>query len=594
MMKVSLLLEAVNRASGPIDAALRSVRRLGTVTAGVSRGVGGSMMAMFDRTRDATAHFRTIAGPEGMARAARSAAYLRGQLGGVTSALSFVKFASAAAVIGLGEEFVRGVFKAGGEMQGMLVTLTKLEGGANNARKAMGWMRGNFAFGAGMRFSFPDIMKSYQMAKESGMNPQGGSLASFADLAAAWQVPLGRVLFAVKDAMLGTSTRPLANLGIKMHRSKDGPVTFNYQTSDGKNVTLEAKSDQQSILAMIQRIVASKYGGLATAQGNTVPGKLEQLKKMLYIFQTNVWSAGVGDWAMSRLNQLLKLIQRASNDGSWDRFAKRISDFITGTGDKLIAFFIKTDWASVGRDIAALAGIIATLAGGLGLLAKLGGGGTSGLMNLFVVSKIIGITGALTGFSTVLAALGTVLFGLDIAAAPITVAIAAIGALVAVGYLLWANWGRVASWWTRTWNGLSSDTKTLLIGLGLAFASFITIPALIIANWSPIRAFFTNLWRDIGSWRPPAWMTVLANLGSGNFAGAAIAAMPAIHVPRPGQSRLKPELQTAADRLSRGPAGASQVTIKFDNPPPGMKVRELRAAPGHVIDVKRGPIQVAH
>ena len=97
-MKIALILEAINRWTGPVDAARRSIERLSASV----RVAGERIMTMRDYTRDAAMHFRKLAGEEGIARAQRSMAYLHRQVSGLTSAFGFLKYATGAAVIGLG------------------------------------------------------------------------------------------------------------------------------------------------------------------------------------------------------------------------------------------------------------------------------------------------------------------------------------------------------------------------------------------------------------------------------------------------------------------------------------------------------------
>jgi len=578
MMKVSLLLQAVNRVTRPINEAVRSIERLGAVAAAVSRRVGGAMMSMYDRTRDAAYHFRKLAGEDGMARASRSAAYLKRQVSGLTTGLSILKYATVAGAIGLTGEFVRGVFQAGGEMQRMQVTLTRLEGSATKARAAMSWIQ-SFAMGAGANFAMPDILRAYQMAQNFGMHPQGGSLAAFADLAAGERVPLRQVLYAVKDAMEGTSVRPLANLGIKMRQDRHpgGQNHYLYADASGHFIRMTSARTPEATLAAVVKIIESKYMGLATAQAKTLPGGLEQLRKLLYLFEMKVATSGVFDWALQQLNRFFAWVRKASADGSLDRLAKRISDFMVSVGNKLIAFVRGTDWSAVATDLKAFGSAIAAVAGAIGLLAKIGGGGLSGLLNLFVASKIIGITTALAGFAEVIGAVTAMLVGVEIAAAPIEATIIIIGLLAGAAYLLWANWDGISKWWHRLWTGMPAWLKTAVSGVVAVLSPLVSFPIQIIENWSRITGFFKRLWNSLP--KPPRWLTIVGGVITGNSAivGSAIGA------PRPGPPRQPSRSPQPAHPPARG-----KLTIELtgDKASAG-QVRHLRAT-GMDLEVRRG------
>lgn len=551
---------AASAAKGRIGAYVAAVRRVATVAPRLRPGF--SVMGAFDTSRDALHHWRGQIGDEGIARAGRSVGYLRNQVSGLTSGFTLLKYASIAAGIGLGEEFVRGVFKAGGEMQQMLVTLTRLEGSATKAKASMAWMQ-TFAMGAGAAFSFPDIMRSYQMAQNFGMRPQGGSLAAFADLAAGERVPLKQVLIAVKDAMEGTSTRPLANLGIKMKQGKGGgPNSYLYSDAGGKFITETSAKTPEATLATLVKIINSKYAGLATAQAATVPGGLAQMQKLLYLFEGKVAGAGVFDWALKQMNAFFAFVRRASADGSLDRWAKKISDFMTGAGDRIIGFVKTADWGAVGKDIGVLGGSLVLVAQGLNLVATLGGGGMSGLLNLFVASKVFGFTQAILGLIALLPGLGAglslvsvALVGVDLAVLPIDAVIAAIAALAAVVWLVYANWDGFKAWWKDLWDS--------------------------------VRSMSPSSWADLIPWILNPAASLGAAIGRA-FAGSGGAqAAPAGPKVLPG--RGAPALLRAPPG---SPAAAANGKLTIELVGSGASAAQIKAlkATGMDIDVKRGPV----
>jgi tape measure domain-containing protein len=87
--------------------------------------------------------------------------------------------------------------------------------------------------------------------------------------------------------------------------------------------------------------------------------------------------------------------------------------------------------------------------------------------------------------------------------------IAGVVALIAIIWVLVANWDKVVAWLKRAWDGLLNAFKKVwnwiwsaldskwLQSLLAVFAPFIGIPIMIIKNWSAISAFFTGLWKGI-------------------------------------------------------------------------------------------------
>lgn len=579
MMRVSFTLAAINRVSGPVAAAIRSFEKLGAVSAAVSRMTGRNLAGLYDTTRDATYHFRKLAGDEGMARASRSAAYLRSQFTGLASAFSLVKYASVAAGIGIGEEFVRGVFKAGGEMQRMQATLTALnrnQGVANPAgaaRASMAWMQ-NFGMGPGASMSFPDIMKAYQLSKESGINPEK-NLTALADLAAARNVPLNRVIMAVNDAITGGTSRPLKMLGISMRRDKGkgGGATFDYSTISGKLVSERVAGDQQSVLAEIIKLSNLKYQGIALGMSKTLPGGIAQLQKLLYLFQARIAGSGVLDWAMGQINRFIAYINKASRDGSLNRWAKSISDFMVKTGNKLVAFVSATNWSAIGKDLALVGTSIAWVAKALALVSTIGGGGISGLVNLFVASKVFGFTRAILGLISPLAELALGAAGVSAAALPIEATIAAIALVAGGAFLFRRDWSGMPSWWTGLWAAIKGAVPPAsdLVPKGSA-ATMGVVPK--------------------GFVRSPTGHLIETRLVTArNFAGGSGAL---VRFPIGPNGRLAPQ----APALLRKPRPETWASPKFEghmhvvlegSGASQAQVRKLKSI-GGTIDVRRGPI----
>lgn len=99
--------------------------------------------------------------------------------------------------------------------------------------------------------------------------------------------------------------------------------------------------------------------------------------------------------------------------------------------------------------------------------------------NLALITTAIGVAG-LTAWSTVCsiasaatAALGAVMAFLT---SPITLVILAIGAVIAVGYLLVKNWDEVSAWAIKTWENIKQAASN---------------------TWNNLKSFFSNTWADI-------------------------------------------------------------------------------------------------
>lgn len=123
--------------------------------------------------------------------------------------------------------------------------------------------------------------------------------------------------------------------------------------------------------------------------------------------------------------------------------------------------------------IGIVAGVIAGLAPVLLILGKLA----------FAVSSIINLVGVV----------GPVIAGL---AGPIGIAIAIIGALIAIGILLYKNWDTIKAKAQELWNKI----KTVFAGIKASIVSAInTVRSFLSGAWSSIRATAASAWNSIKS-----------------------------------------------------------------------------------------------
>ena len=391
------------------------------------------------------------------------------------------------------------------------------------------------------------------------MNPQGGSLGTFADVAGMYRVPLNQVMIAVKDAMEGTSTRPLANLGIKMKQGKgDSPNTYLYTDLAGKWHKDLGEKSPEAAFNKIMSIFAAKFGGIAMQQAKTLPGAIAQLNNLLFSFQMQVASSGVMDWALKRLNEFFAFIKKASADGSLTRWAKQISNFMTTTGDALIGFLKGTDLNSVIKSLTLFGAAIMTIAKGVSFLGQLGGGGVAGLINLFVVGKIVGITAALVDLAPAIAAVATMLGILGVTAAPIELAIAVIGALAVAGYMLWANWGHLGAWWRGLWQMMPGWLQIGVQAALSALSPFLGIVNTIIQDWELLADFFPKLWKRIADgYSNSPLAAVISTLASvGLTIGSVALGVPLPQLDAPAPARQPP-------KKAAGGAAASDQPNRF-------------------------------
>lgn len=237
------------------------------------------------------------------------------------------------------------------------------------------------------------------------------------------------------------------------------------------------------------------------------------------------------------------------------------------------------------------------------------------------------------------------LFTASLLVNPIFLIIAAVAALAAAAYLIYANWAPISAWFLSTWNAIdtyltgfwerfrkaSLMAKIVIVGVLAAIAlpllallgPFVLLGAaagVVIAKWEPISSFFEGLWDEVGTelkrlidnayrWIDgfkskvvsivdaikrivPDWLITAhampAKILIGMPAEAGIAAAK-------GWGSAASEAWGVATGSPVEDIGASEKTqvggsvgIRFENAPSGMQVSELDSYGGIDLDVDAG------
>ena len=209
-------------------------------------------------------------------------------------------------------------------------------------------------------------------------------------------------------------------------------------------------------------------------------------------FLLRVGNAGAFDFITGKMAQLSGWVDRMAANGQLDKWAKSISDTLTGLGESVAGI----DWAKLAGDVVD----IATAIGDFGkAIADIGGGGLSGLFNVVVVAIIAKMAFALYG-------LGTALGFVSVAGAPIWAIVLAIAALAAGAFLVYRNWDKISAWFSALWEGFKSNVAA---GVNAIVAFFKDM-------WERAKKIFSEgvsaLWNML-----PGWMRKILNGGTFSF-----------------------------------------------------------------------------
>ena len=225
-------------------------------------------------------------------------------------------------------------------------------------------------------------------------------------------------------------------------------------------------------------------------------GILETLtEKLLY-----VWNNGGKHLFQSFVEFGAKVFEIAGY--IYDEFIAPLVDWLIGllvpafapvldaVGDLLDGFVEMIDWLlSDGKPV------LDTIVIVLGSLA-LAWGIVSGAMA--IVALATSAWAVISGIATA----ATTLFGAAIAflTSPITIAILAIGAIIAAAILLWRNWDEVSAWLIEIWELIKNKAIEIWTRIKTWFSD----------TWNAIKTKVTEVWTSIKTWLSDTWDSIKA------------------------------------------------------------------------------------
>ena len=295
-------------------------------------------------------------------------------------------------------------------------------------------------------------------------------LEMIGDMASGMGKSFDQAIEAVADARTG-----------ELERLKEFGITKNMIADFGKNKGLEIFNNKGQIKDMelfnktLFEMMDSRFGGAMEKQAKTFKGGLSTISGAMKSTLSTL--AGVnefGDIVENSPFQILRdkviipfanTLVRLQEDGTFTKWAENISNIfgeIINVGGKVIDFIVK--WKEVLIPLA------------------------SAIAGIFVINKIIVLIGALK----------TALAGLSFN--PIMLGI---GAVIAIGVLLYRNWDLIKAKLATLWGSIKAFGKALwdigkkMFMLFTPFGLIITIGKLVIENWDLIKAKLAALWGSI-------------------------------------------------------------------------------------------------
>ena len=390
--------------------------------------------------------------------------------------------------------------------------------------KAMGMTEKQYKDSAA---SLGTFMKSMGMTTEEAnkLIPQMVQLA--ADGAAFANVPIDEAMAAISSAAMG-NYEALGKLNIEMSDALINNSSYAQELGKTTQQMTTAEKTQAIYNTMLER--GTHLTGFAASESESFSTQLALTKtkvseaagalgeKLLPLFTPLV--EGIGNMA-DKLKEGVEYFSKAYEETG--NFAQALAETADFMGMPWLANFITKiqemkdyiaqipeklrEWE---QPLTVAAIMVGTLAAAIGAywLAQ----------NLALVSTAIGVAG-LTAWNTV-AGIGagiTTAFGTAVAflTSPITLVIAAIGALIAIGYLLYKNWDEISAHLKQTWESIKATAISVWNGIKDFFSNlWNSIKEIAMNVWNSIKTFFSNLWNGIKSAAISAWEAIKTGISN--------------------------------------------------------------------------------
>lgn len=380
-MKLSLILQAIDRWSAPTRKAKAASDDLGRSMSPLGRRIDAARSSMrgfwgdTNRVEGASRRFgasiRRVAERD-FAALRRGANAAKAATGGLLRNMALMSvrgagygLAGAAAAGGAAAGiFARGVIGNAAKFEQYQVALEGTEGSAKKAKAAMAWVQ---KFAKDTPYDIDTVTDSFVRARGVGIDPMTGAFRILGDAAGGTRKSLMDSVEAIADAQTGEFER-LKEFNITSS-SKGSQVTFSYIDKAGKQASKSVKKSMTEIRGAVLDIFDKKYGGGMERQAKTLTGIWNNLQDVITNFELSVAGKGIFDKVKNRLQGVLEYTDKLAKDGSLDRWAQSASDWMVTLFDKADHFVRDVDWKSVATGIGTIVSALVTVVGWIGKAA---------------------------------------------------------------------------------------------------------------------------------------------------------------------------------------------------------------------------------
>lgn len=332
-LKLSILLQAIDRISGPAKRVQQAAQRMGE---GVQRAgqkierasspmdrLSGKVDGLRARLLGALVAVNRASGPNGLdllGRASDKAGYAVGSLMRKMAGLT-VTAAKWGATAGLaaGGYALFDLFRTAGEFEELNIQLENTLGSAAKAKEAMSWVQ---KFAETTPYQLAEVADAYANMVNA-TDPKNGILLALGDAAAARRKTLEQATEMFLDAQTFQFERML-EFGVRASQAGD-QVTFSF-AKNGKQLQRTVARDSAAVTEALREIFALLYGGTMAKKSGGLFGIVGNLRDQWSRFLLMVADAGIFDLVKSRLEGIYARVKQMADDGRLAAWAGKISD----------------------------------------------------------------------------------------------------------------------------------------------------------------------------------------------------------------------------------------------------------------------------
>ena len=410
-------------------------------------------------------------------------------------------------------------------LNSQLITAT---GGTKQAAAAFSELQ---EFASTTPYALAQAVQGFVQLKNLGLDPSMRSMQSYGNFAAAMGKDLNQMIEAVADASTGEFER-LKEFGIKASQEGD-KVAFTFQ-----GVTTTVGKNSQEIQEYLLAIGETKFGDAMANRAATLDGAISNLGDSFEAFKLGLVQSGIGEAIQDIVVRVADGLGKMTDALKTPEIAEKlkiageaIKDIVARAADGLTSMM---DAFKAPENIERFKNVIAFVADEFNRLkgfAAQTGEVIGQVTDFFIANKEIIIplasgiaaaagafylyNGAIAAWTAIgtLATAVTAAFGAAVAivTSPVFLTVAAIGALVAVGVLLYRNWDTIKAKAVEVFNALPAPVQeafsnikeiftTIKDWAGAAFdflapeieATMGVVSAVFSAQWSVIKGIFTT------------------------------------------------------------------------------------------------------